>query len=93
MAALFCDTRQIVLSEGFQNIEQWKAVVADLLRSVGFKDVVNTPREVAGNRGDVRLSVLYLLIGGRGFYELVMAGGETGDVTLAAVNQVVNEIK
>jgi hypothetical protein len=54
---------------------------------------VNTPGEVAGNRGDVRLSVLHLFIGGRSFFELVMAGGEAGDVTLGAVNDVVKGIQ
>jgi hypothetical protein len=94
MAALFCDTRRIELHvPPLQNIEDWKAEISAHLKHLGFQDVVNTPKEVAGNRGDVRLSVLHLLIGGLSFFELVMAGGEAGDVTLGAVNEVVNAIK
>jgi hypothetical protein len=93
MAALFCNTRQMVLSDAAQDIGELKTSIAALLREGGFVDVVNTSGEVAGNRGDVRLSVLHLFIGGRSFYELVMAGGEAGDPTLGAVNEVVNKIQ
>ena len=93
MASLFCNTRQMVLSEALQDVGELKASIAGLLRESGFTDVVNTPGEVAGNRGSVHLSVLHLFIGGRSFFELVMAGGDGGDVTLGAVNEVVNKIK
>jgi hypothetical protein len=94
MAALFCDTRQIELHvPPLQNIEDWKAEIAARLNHLGFQNVVHAPKEVAGNRGDVRLSVLHLPIGGLNFFELVMAGGEAGDVTQGAVNDVVNAIK
>jgi hypothetical protein len=94
MAALFCDTRRIELHvPPLRNIEDWKAEISVHLKELGFQGVVNTPKEVAGNRGDVRVSVLHLPIGGLSFYELVMAGGEAGDVTLGAVNDVVNAIK
>jgi hypothetical protein len=83
----------MVLSEALQDIGELKTSIAGLLGGSGFTDVVNTSGEVAGNRGDVRLSVLHLFIGGRSFFELVMAGGETGDVTLGAVNEVVNKIQ
>ncbi len=92
MAALFANTRQMVLSEALANVGELKGVIADMLRNSGFTDVVNTPGEVAGNRSNVRLSVLHLFIGGRSFYEIVMAGGDTGDVTLGTVNEVVNKI-
>lgn len=92
MASLFCNTRQMVLSEALQGIGELKNVIANELRKSGFTDVVNTQGEVAGNRGGVRLSVLHLFIGGRNFFELVMAGGDTHDATLGAVNEVVNKI-
>jgi hypothetical protein len=83
----------MVLSPALQDIGEWKGLIANELKGSGFVDVVNTPGEVAGNRGDARLSVLHLFIGGRSFFELVMAGGEAGDVTRAAVNEVVNKIQ
>src|SRR5271157_500226 len=94
MGALFCNTRKIELHvPPLQNIEDWKTIIASRLKDIGFQDVVHTPKEVAGNRGDVRLSVLHLFIGGLSFFELVMAGGEAGDVTLGAVNDVVKGIQ
>ena len=83
----------MVLGPATEDIGEWKGLVADVLRQSGFVDVVNTPGEVAGNRGDVRLSVLHLFIGGRSFFELVMAGGEAGDATQGAVNDVVKGIQ
>jgi hypothetical protein len=94
LAALFCHSHRIELHvPPLRNIEDWKAEIATNLKHLGFQNVVNTPTEVAGDRGDVRLSVLHLLIGGLSFFELVMAGGEAGDVVTQAVNEVVNAIK
>jgi hypothetical protein len=94
MAALFCDTRRLELNvPPLGNIEDWKTEITARLKHIGFQGVVHTPKEVAGNRGDVRLSVLHLPIGGLNFFELVMAGGEAGDVTQVAVNDVVTAIK
>jgi hypothetical protein len=94
MAALFCETRRIELHvPPLQNIDDWRTEIAGRLNHLGFQGVVHTPKEVAGFRGDVRLSVLHLPIGGLDFFELVMAGGEAGDVTQGAVNDVVNAIK
>jgi hypothetical protein len=61
MAALFFNTRQMVLGDAVQDIGEWKNLIANVLKESGFIDVVNTPAEVAGNQGATRLSVLHLL--------------------------------
>ena len=94
MAVLFANTRQIDLSEALGSVGELKGVIANELRQAGFTDVVNTQAEVAGNRsGGVRLSVLHLPIVGRSFWQIVMAGGDTADITQGAVNEVVNRIQ
>jgi hypothetical protein len=94
MAALFANTRQMDLSEALGSVGELKNVIANELRQAGFTDVVDTQAEVAGNRGGgVRLSVLHLPIAGRSFYQIVMAGGDAADVTLGAVNEIVNRIQ
>jgi hypothetical protein len=60
MAALFCNTRDMELSEALGSVGELKNVIANELRSSGFTDVVNTQGEVAGNKNGMRLSVLHL---------------------------------
>jgi len=55
-------------------------------------DVITNDAEVAGNRANMRLSVLHLPISGRSFYEQVMAAGDDHDATLALVNEIVADI-
>jgi hypothetical protein len=47
---------------------------------------------VAGNRNDVRLSVLHLFIGGRSFWRVVMASGDSFDNARHAVDEVVQAV-
>lgn len=93
MAFLFCNTRRMDLSPALANVGELKNVIANELQKRGFTDVINNQSEVAGNRNGVRLSVLHLFIGGKSFFEQVMAGGDTHDGTLGSVNEVVKDIQ
>lgn len=93
MAVLFWNTRQMELGPQHPpTIGEHKANIAHLLVQSAFTDVINNDAEVAGNRANMRLSVLHLPIGGRRFYELVMAAGDDRDTTLALVNEIVAAI-
>ena len=92
MASLFANSQRKELNPALGSVGELKNVIANELKKNGFTDVIDNQAEVAGNRTGVRLSVLYLPIDGRNFWQVVMAGGDAGDVTLASVNQVVNII-
>jgi hypothetical protein len=93
MASLFANSQRKELNPALGSVGELKNVIANELRRNGFTDVIDNQAEVAGNRSGVRLSVLHLPIDGRTFWQVVMAGGDTGDVTLGAVNQVVDIIQ
>jgi hypothetical protein len=94
MAALFFNSHSMELSPALGNVGELKNVIANsVLKASGFTDVVDTQSEVAGNRSGVRLSVLHLHISGPNFWQVVMAAGDAGNVTLQAVNEVVDKIK
>ena len=92
MAFLFCHTRQMELDDFTPSIRELKANIAAVLVQSAFTDVINNDAEVAGNRANMRLSVLHLPISGRRFYEQVMAAGDDRDATLALVNEIVAAI-
>lgn len=95
MAALFFNDRRMDLPESVGSIGEWKGIIANELQRAGFTDVVNTQSEVAGNRnpGGVRASVVHLFIGGRSFFEMVMAAGDTVDAAQRSINDVVTRIR
>jgi hypothetical protein len=93
MAFLFANSQHKELSPALGSIGELKNVIANELKKNGFTDVIDDQAEVAGNRSGVRLSVLYLPIQGRTFWQVVMAGGDTHDGTLGSVNQVVTIIQ
>ena len=93
MAALFFNFRSIELNPALANIGELKNVIFHELRNSGFSDVVNTPTEVAGNRNAVRVSILHLFIGGRGFWRVCMAAGDTENVTRQTLDEVVDKIE
>ena len=93
MASLFANSQRKELNPSLGSVGELKNAIATALKSNGFTDVINNQSEVAGNRNGVRLSILHLPIDGRTFWQVVMAGGDTGDVTLGSVNQVVDIIR
>jgi hypothetical protein len=80
------------LSQALGNVGELKGVIANLLKENGFTDVVNT-EEVAGNKGDIRLSILHLHIGNRSFYQQVIAAGDNSNITLGVVEDILNKVK
>ena len=93
MAALVFDEHSFTLSQALANIGELKGVVADTLTKHGFTGVVTTSTEVAGNRpGGVRLSVSYLPIANRQFWQATFAAGDTAAGAQQAVSDVVAAI-
>lgn len=93
MAALFFNFRSMEVSAALSGVEELKRVIADSMRKSGFTDVVNTQSEVAGNRSGVRVAVVHLRIGDNRFWQVVMGGGDAGNLTQRAVNEVMTMIK
>jgi|SRR5713101_3876350 hypothetical protein len=93
MAALFFNDRRMDLNVALANIGELKNVIFNELTGMGFTDVVNTPSEVAGNRNGVRVSILHLHITGPSFWQVFMAAGDAGDVTLGTLNEVVDKVE
>jgi hypothetical protein len=93
VAALFANSQRRELNPALGSVGELKNVIADQLKKHAFTDVIDNQSEVAGNRNGVRLSVLHLPIQGRTFWEVVMAGGDNGNVTLESVNEVVSIIQ
>jgi hypothetical protein len=93
MTALFANSHSMQLSEALASIGELKNVIADMMHRINFTDVVHTQGEVAGNRSGVRVSVIYLHIADRAFWQVAMAAGDTENGTRAALNDVLNGIK
>ncbi len=92
MVALFCDTRRMELDPMYGGIGELKANIVPVLTSGAFSNVINTGAEIAGNRAGMRLSILHLHIGGRSYYQQVMAAGSDGTTTKALVDEIVRSI-
>ena len=92
MPALFCHTRRMELDADTPGIADLKANIAAVLVKSQFTSVINNEAEVAGNRANMRLSVLHLPISGRHFYQQVMAAGDNPEATQALVNEIVADI-
>jgi hypothetical protein len=94
MTALFADSHSMQLSLALGSIGELKNSVADMMQHrLNFTDVVHTQGEVAGNRSGVRVSVIYLHIGDRAFWQVAMAAGDTENGTRAALNDVLTGIR
>lgn len=92
MASLYFQTRRMELPAHFRNIDDLKASIVPVLTQNHFSSVVNTQSEVAGNRRDIRLAVLHLHIGGRSYYQQVMAAGDDFEITKAVAKDVAAQI-
>jgi hypothetical protein len=79
------------IGEGI-NIGDFKSAIASEMPKHGFTGVIHTAGEVAGNRNDVRFSVLHLFIGDRSFYQVAMASGDTFDNARRAVDDMLKVI-
>ena len=91
MSALACTTTRMDISESI-SIGDFKSAIANAMPGHGFSGVIHNAAEVAGNRYDVRFSVLHLFIGGRSFYQVAMASGDTFDNARHAVDDMLKVI-
>ena len=93
MAALFWNSEVRNLSEATENIGELKRVIENELQKNRFLDVRRNNLEVAGGRDGVWLSIAHFHIGGRKFWEVVMASGGSADVTRNTVGEVVDKLR
>jgi hypothetical protein len=93
VVALCFNTHTIVLGPGFATIEALKSAIASGLQGTGFADIVDNQGEVAVTRAGVRVSVQFLPISGRNFWQVVVAAGEDLGVSQATLNEVVSKIR
>jgi hypothetical protein len=93
MASLAARTDVRELNPALGSIGELKNVIVhSVLEQRGFTDVVNTPSEVAGNRGGCRLSILHLHIADRSFWRVVMCACDNFDNARASVDEVADAI-
>jgi hypothetical protein len=94
MSGLAARSDRRELNPALGSIGELKNVIAHrVLGERGFRDVVNTETEVAGNRSGCRVSILHLHIADRSFWRVVMCMCDGGfDQARATVDEVVNEI-
>jgi hypothetical protein len=94
MAFLFHRTRQTVLNDQFQDIQELKRSIFGVRAETATIDhLVNNAAEVAGDRNGARVAVVHLPMSGRTFHETVMAGGDTHDDTLGRLDEVAAKIQ
>ena len=89
MASLFWNSHRRDTDE----IGQVKAAIERALSEIGFSEVGRGDLEVFGVRGGVVVSIAHFPIGGRSFFEVVMASGDSGDVTKNTRDEVVNKVR
>ncbi|NYE74567.1 hypothetical protein BKA15_005896 [Microlunatus parietis] len=94
MTCLFIRTRRMELGPNYQELWQLKSNIQAYLNNldVRFTDVINNDQEVAGNLADMRVSILHLHIGGRGYFEQVIASGTDVSQTRGIVDRIANDI-
>jgi len=93
MAALFWDNHRRDITEGVGNIGALRIVIENTLKEMGFSDVRRSDFDVFGSKPGVVVSVAHFPIGGRSFFEVVMAAGDSGDLTKNTRDGVVNKLR
>ena len=95
MAGLAMRSERRELNPNVGSIGELKNVILhSVFEAHGFTDLVNNQGEVAGNKpGGIRVSVVYLFIGGREFWRVVAGIADAGFPTASAsVNEVADAI-
>jgi hypothetical protein len=95
MAFLFFNNDRRDITEGVGNIGSLKIVIENTLKESGFIEVRRSDLDVFGIKPDVAVvvSIAHFPIGGRSFHEVVMAAGDSGDVTKNTRDEVVNKLR
>ncbi|WP_189297895.1 transposase [Streptomyces albospinus] len=76
----------------FGSIDFLKNDVKIELDNDNFQNTVIIDSEVAGDKGDIRLSVEYLPLAGKSFYQQVMAAGDTLEGTQVTLDDVLDRL-
>jgi hypothetical protein len=94
VAGLAFRTESRELNPALGSVGELKNVIAhSVLGDRGFTDVVNAPSEVAGNRNACRVCILYLHIGDRNFWRVVIGMCDDGfDPARMMVDEVAGAI-
>jgi hypothetical protein len=92
MAFLWWNNTLRDLGGGWENIGEFRSVVEDALKELGFRDTRHTALEVAGGKGGTWLSIAHFHIAGTKFWEVVMAAGDTAEAR-AVNDQVARMLK
>jgi hypothetical protein len=90
MASLWWDWSEYTLSQAAQDIGDVKQAIAQGLPRLGYSGVA-LAADVHGVKGDFIVAVVYLLIGGRNFWQVIACGGNGG--TQAEAQAEINEVK
>ncbi|MGO9790888.1 MAG: hypothetical protein ACLP8S_15745 [Solirubrobacteraceae bacterium] len=96
MPSLWWDWKQFELSPAADDIGEMLAGVAQQLRVAGFTGVA-VSEDVHGFKGEFIAAVVYLLIGGRTFWQVTAVGGDGSEkeaqAELAAVQQAIDKVE
>ena len=94
MAGLAMRSERRELNPAVGSVGELKNVIFhSVFEAHGFTDAVNTEGEVAGNKPGIRVSVVYLFIGGREFWRVVAGVADAGfPAAKASVDEVADAI-
>jgi len=93
MAALFWNSDRRDLTPGTANIGTLRGVIANAIREIGFAQVNQGQLDVSGGKNGVFVSIAHFPTANRSFFEVVMASGESGDLTRSTRDEVVNKLR
>src|SRR4051794_11393119 len=72
---LWWNFSQYVLGQAFDNIEELQLAIANNLPGLGYTGVQNSALGLGGNKDGLYLGVMYLLISGREYWQVIACGG------------------
>jgi hypothetical protein len=93
MAALWWNSEVRIVSEATANIGELKRVIENALQQNGFLDVRRNDLEVAGGKNSCWVSIAHFHIDGPRFWEVVMASGDSVDVTQNTAGEAVGILR
>ncbi|HDX9637549.1 hypothetical protein [Bacillus thuringiensis] len=83
----------MTVSSALSGIGEYKGVLRTTLGQKGFSDVRSNDMEVAGGKNGCWVSIGHFHITDWTYWEIVMCGGDSPEITNATVNEVVTIIK
>jgi len=93
MAALFWNSDRRDLTESTGSIGALRIVIENAIKGIGFAEVRRSDLDVSGGKNGVFVSIAHFPIGGRSFFEVVMASGDAEAVTRSTRDEVVTKLR